>query len=121
MKLLIVEDSQPVRDRLHSLFSEMQGLETVVAANLEQAVASFRQLAPEVVLADIQLPDGSGLDLLGIVKRERPHTRVLMISNHAFYRKRCLAEGADHFFDKSMDLEAMATTVRTLSEAANEG
>ena len=37
------------------------------------------------------------------------------------YRKRCLAEGADHFFDKSMDLEAMATTVRTLSEAANEG
>ena len=78
----------------------------------------FRELEPEMVILDVQLPDGSGLDLLGTIKQERPNTRVLMFSNYALYRKRCVAEGADDFFDKPMDLERLTATVRQFAEAA---
>lgn len=116
MKLLIVEDSQPVSERLRTTFSEVPGLQTEIATDVRQGIARFRELGPEMVVLDVQLPDGSGLDVLEIIKQERPATRVLMFSNHAFYRKRCVAEGADYFFDKSMDFEVLASTVRALVE-----
>lgn len=115
MRLLIVENSQLVCDRLLAIFSEMADLRMEVAKGVRQAVLSFRVTKPEVVIMDVQLPDGSGLDLLEVIKQEQPATRVLMYSNHALYRKRCVAEGADYFFDKSMDIERLATTVRDLA------
>jgi hypothetical protein len=39
-----------------------------------------------------------------------------MFSNYALYRKRCVAGGADYFFDKPMDLESLTATVRRLAE-----
>jgi DNA-binding response OmpR family regulator len=116
MKLLIVEDSQPVCERLRAMFSGLPGLQTEVAGDVRQGTARFRETKPEMVILDVQLPDGSGLDLLGVIKQEQPATRVLMFSNYTLYRKRCVAEGADYFFDKSMDIESLTATVRQLAE-----
>lgn len=118
MKLLIVEDSQPVRNRLRAILSSLPGVQAEEAADIRQGTARFRELAPEMVSLDVLLPDGSGLDLLGVIKQERPATRVLMFSNYTLYRKRCVAEGADYFFDKTMELESLTSTVRQLAEAS---
>ncbi len=118
MKLLIVEDSRPVGERLRTIMASLPGVQAEVAGDLRQGTMRFRELEPEMVILDVQLPDGSGLDLLGTIKQERPNTRVLMFSNYALYRKRCVAEGADDFFDKPMDLERLTATVRQFAEAA---
>lgn len=114
MKLLIVEDSRPTRKRLESLLAELPGLHIRAEATFRDGVAGLVEFQPDVVLLDIQLPDGSGLDLLGIVKRERPAATVLILSNHEFYRKRSLAEGADGFFDKTMEFDLMLKALRDL-------
>ncbi len=116
MKLLIVEDSRPVSERLRAIMANLPGVQAEVAGDLRQGTARFRELKPEMVILDVQLPDGSGLDLLETIKHERPATRVLMFSNYALYRKRCVAEGADYFFDKPMDLESLTATVRRIAE-----
>jgi len=118
MKLLIVEDSQPVCERLRDIFSRLPGLQTEVAGDIREGKARFLESKPEMVILDVQLPDGSGLDLLGVIKQEQPATRVLMFSNYTLYRRRCVAEGADYFFDKSMDLDSLTSTVRRLAEVS---
>lgn len=116
MKLLIVEDSHAVSDRLRRIFAELPGVRVEAARTVRQGLEHWQAFRPEVVVLDLQLPDASGLDLLEQIKREEPATRVLIFSNHAFYRKRCLAGGADCFFDKSMDFDALLTTVRIFAE-----
>lgn len=114
MKLLIVEDSNLVSTRLQLAFGKVAALETEIADCLELALALFRTLQPELVILDIELPDGNGLDLLQTIKCERPATQVLMFSNHEFFRQRCTALGADYFFDKSGEFEALALMVQSL-------
>lgn len=116
MKLLIVEDSKLVSSRLQLAFGKIAALETEIADRLGLALERFRTLQPEIVILDIELPDGNGLDLLQTIKRERPATRVLMFSNHDFFRQRCTIQGADYFFDKSWEFEALTSTVQSLEE-----
>ncbi|BAL26471.1 PleD family two-component system response regulator [Azoarcus sp. KH32C] len=117
MKLLIVEDSKPVSKRLQHAFGRLPALETEIADTLRQALERFRLCQPQLVLLDIELPDGNGIELLQTIKRERPATWVLMFSNHEIYRQRCKAEGADYFFDKSGEFEVLACIVQSLAEA----
>lgn len=116
MKLLIVEDSKAVSERLRDILSGLPGVQAEVAGDVCQGMAQFRESKPAIVILDVHLPDGSGLDLLGVIKQEQPSTLVLMFSNYTLYGKRCMAEGADYFFDKTMDLERLAATVRHLTE-----
>ena len=119
MKLLIVEDSKLVGERLHAYFAAaLPALEIAVAEGAVTALARFREQQPDIVILDIQLPDGNGVEVLKSIRRERPPTRMLMFSNHVFCRRQCAAAGADGFFDKASDFEALAMAVKTLANAA---
>lgn len=116
MKLLIVEDSALISSRLRVALADIMFLEKVVVADsYTDAVARFRQLLPEVAILDIQLPGGSGIELLRLIKEERPDTRVLMFSNHPYYRDFCEKAGAEAFYDKSADFEAITGRLRRLA------
>ena len=121
MKLLIVEDSRLVRERLAAVFAAVPTLEIAAAADAASAVARFREWRPDLAILDIQLPDGNGIDVLKTIKRERPATLVLMFSNHVPCQRQCRKEGADWFFDKASDFEALARTVKTLAEGTSTG
>jgi len=118
MKLLIVEDSGLVSRRLQLAFAPLSALETEIVDRFGLALERFRVLQPELVILDIDLPDGNGLDLLKAIKGERPATRVLMFSNHDIFRQRCIFLRADYFFDKSWEFEELAATVQSMVEAA---
>jgi DNA-binding NarL/FixJ family response regulator len=121
MKLLIVEDSHLLRGRLAAFFADFPALEVAAAATTVLGVARFREWLPDIAILDIQLPDGSGIDVLKTIKRERPSTRVLMFSNHVTCQRQCQTEGADWFFDKASDFEALAATVRALAQGTSTG
>ena len=118
MKLLIVEDSRLVGERLAAVFAAIPALEVALAASVGMAVAQFQRQAPDIVILDIHLPDGNGIDLLSRIKCWRAATKVLMFSNLPDCERQCRAGGADGYFDKATDFEALVTTVTALVRTA---
>ena len=110
MTVLVVEDSAPVRARVVALLREY-GLEVIgEAATAAEALALADSLRPDAIVLDLNLPDGDGMDILPALKARRPAPLVAVLTNSAQVecRDRCLALGADHFFDKSREFEAVA-------------
>lgn len=117
MKVLIVDDSAIVLERLVTLLTALPDIEIVgQARNTKEAKRLVPQLRPDVVILDIQMPGGSGIKLLQQLKQEPACPLVLMITGSSFpqYRKKCLAAGADYFFDKSTEFEQLLDTLCNL-------
>lgn len=119
MDILYVEDSDPVRREIEALLRDLPGVDEV--ASRQGVAAARRTLRDEpydVWILDFQLEDGTALDLLED-RREAAgpsSTRVVVLTNHAtrLVRDRCLEAGADHFFDKSVELDQMLATVASM-------
>jgi DNA-binding NarL/FixJ family response regulator len=77
---------------------------------------SIRELKPDAVILDIQMPNSSGIDALQNIKIGGPTPVVIMLTNYAYpqYRKRCMDAGADFFFDKSTEFEEVVNVLRGL-------
>jgi two-component system response regulator DevR len=82
IRVLLVDDSELVRTGLRTLLSVEPTL-TVVgeAATIAAGVAAGLRLKPDVVLLDIRLPDGSGIDACREILRGAPDTRVLIVTS----------------------------------------
>jgi DNA-binding NarL/FixJ family response regulator len=90
------------------------------ATTLAQSLQLLATLHPDVVVADLHLPDGDGRQVLAAAKRELPNSHVLILTNHAYppLRQSCLALGADAFLDKANEFEQVSTIVGGWSHAA---
>ena len=83
MKVFVADDSAALRRRLTEMFSLIEGIEVVgEAQDAPETLASIRALQPDVVVLDIQMPGGNGIDVLREVKRDYPKTIVIMLTNH---------------------------------------
>src|SRR5256712_8929977 len=79
--LLIVDDEVSLRDLLSTVFEE-DGCRVETAATLADGRAALQKNEPDLVLCDLMLPDGSGLDLLREAKAQNPLIAVIMITAH---------------------------------------
>lgn len=110
MKVFIVEDSPAVLERLQDMVREVQDVELVGdAATYAAAVAGIIATRPDVSIVDIKLADdtGTGIDVLGRVRRDMPRMRSIMLSNYVTpqHAKASSDAGADYFLDKSSDTD----------------
>jgi DNA-binding NarL/FixJ family response regulator len=106
VKVCIVEDSDAVRERLSAMLTETAGVEVVgTASGAKEAITIVRERRPDVVVLDLQLSDGSGLDVLKRIRQDGPEPLVMILTIHASaqFRERCLKAGADYFFDKAIE------------------
>lgn len=120
MSILIVDDSAVARDMLRDMLAKVEGAEVVGEfESPAPAIESIRSNPPDVVLLDIQLVNGSGLEVLRAVSAEHPSVKVVVFTNFAedVYRKRCLEAGAYAFYDKKSDLPALRQTLHGLASA----
>ena len=122
---MIVDDSRIVRDRLVALISELPTVEVIgQAANVVDAVKKIRRLQPHIIVLDIAMPGGNGIQVLeSIRKLRRPQAHIIMLTNFAqeAYRERCLELGAEYFFDKSAEFEEAVETIKELSRSRSLG
>jgi len=84
IRILLVDDSALVRQGIRSVISAHgRGAIEVVgeASSVQTAMEETRRLRPDVVLLDIRLPDGSGLDACRDILKEIPSTRVLILTS----------------------------------------
>jgi DNA-binding NarL/FixJ family response regulator len=122
MKVLIADDSEIVRERLAYLLGDVEGVEIVGQA--EDAVEGSNlaeALKPDVAIVDVRMPRGSGVDVLRSVKRDNPSATVIILTNFVDPEARalCMAQGADYFFDKSIELDQAVAVLRALSHEAS--
>ena len=118
MKLLLVEDSRILRERLRALIGAVHGAIVVAEADAEaDARERIDACRPDVVVLDLRLRAGSGLSVLEYLKASHPDVIVIVLTNygHAEYRAKCLNLGADYFFDKSRDIDAFSGLLGELS------
>jgi DNA-binding response OmpR family regulator len=118
MKLLIVEDSLDVAERLCLLLRDTPGLKVDRAGSLREGIGHLRDFLPDALVLDLRLPDGNGMELMRLAKREYPELQIMMLTNHTHFRDYCLSEGADYFFDKAMDYEDLVATIARIAPGA---
>ena len=122
LRVLIADDSRPIADMLTELITDRGRVEVVGVGDSEDGVMrAIRDLKPDVVVLDLQLAAGSGTDVIRAVRADpvlKP-TRLLVTSNHvsAPLRAGCMELGADHFFDKVKELDALAKRIGELADA----
>jgi len=108
MRVFIADDSSEVRERIRMLLSELEKIEMIgEAENVQEAIESIRHLGPDVVILDIRMPGGSGIDVLKEIVKEDRVPIIIMLTNYPYpqYKKKCMDAGADFFFDKSREFE----------------
>ncbi|GAB4453821.1 MAG: response regulator transcription factor [Anaerolineae bacterium] len=121
IKVFIADDSLIVREHLVTLLDELAGVEIVgQAGNVAEAISGIRKLQPDVVILDIRLPDGSGIDVLQNIKQDKPAPLVIILTNYPYsgYRQRCLSAGADFFLDKSTEFDQLPKLFERLKQNA---
>src|SRR5689334_12669084 len=119
-KVLLVDDSRIVRERLAALISELPGVVLIgEASNVSEGVKKIRQLRPHIVVLDISMPGGNGIQVLEAVRKRGRVPHIIMLTNfaHEAYRERCLELGAEYFFDKSAEFEDAVETIKALSRS----
>ena len=119
MKVFIAEDSPKVVERLRDLLEQAGELEVIGhAADAREAAKCVQSLRPDVVILDLRMTNGNGIDVLKTIKSTRPETKVIIFSNLSGtqYRKRLLDTGADAFLDKSSDFNQIPGIVLKLVE-----
>ena len=84
IKILLVDDHEVVRMGLRTLLERRDNI-TVVgeAGTVEEAVAAAQRTEPDVIVMDIRLPDGSGVDACREIRGQRPETKVIMLTSYA--------------------------------------
>lgn len=117
LKLFIVDNSMLIVVRLINILSEIENIKIIgVANNATKAVEYILKSSPDVVIMDIHMPDGNGIDILKQIKKEKPSIKVLMLTNYpeSDYKKICMKEGADYFLDKSIEFEKVIDICKNL-------
>jgi len=117
LRVLLVEDSKILTERLCEALSALEGIDVVGAVDTQAtATASAREQAVDVIVLDLQLREGTGFGVLRDLGADRP--AVVVLTNCALPEYRVCAQqlGADHFLNKSVDYERLAEVIVELRE-----
>lgn len=113
MKVLIVDDHAVVRQGVQRLLSSLPGAQVSEAGSPQEALSKFKSERPNVVVLDINLNAGSGLELLKRFQIENAASRIVMFSMHAepIYASRAIKSGAFGYVSKSAGADELVTAV----------
>src|SRR5262245_41727882 len=101
--VLIVDDNAQFRVLLREIVAEEPDLHVVgEAADGAEAMRLAQELRPDILLLDLNMPQGNGLEVLRWSKVERPESKVIIVTAHTedAYRQAAEASGADAFLLK---------------------
>jgi two-component system response regulator DevR len=82
LRLLVVDDHEVVRQGLVALLDRRPGFQVVAqAGSVHESIAQARLHRPDIVVMDVRLPDGSGIEACREIRAELPETRVIMLTS----------------------------------------
>jgi DNA-binding NtrC family response regulator len=116
-KVMVVDDTEGIRELLKTIL-EREGYDTILKASAAELTAAFTQTQPDIILLDLVLPDGDGLELLPQIKKQWPDTEVIVLTGHATFDAAVEAtkRGAYHFQNKPFDTKTLLLSVERALE-----
>ena len=122
LKIVTVDDSPIITQRLKSILTDMENIEFLGNANnAVTALNMINKQNPNVVILDIHLAEDlsqfNGIDLLIALRKRYPQMKIIMLTNltDPQYRARCLAFGANYFFDKSNEFDRIPEALEQIA------
>jgi DNA-binding NtrC family response regulator len=111
-KVMVVDDNTEVLEVVSAML-KVGGYDSETKETAAQLKESFAGEQPDVVLLDLVLPDGSGLDLLPLIKKQWPETEVIVLTGHATLDAAVEAtkKGAYHFQKKPFDHKTLLLSI----------
>ena len=83
-RILICDDHEIVREGLRGLLTRQAGMSVVAeAGTVAEAIDAAARSTPDVVIMDVRLPDGSGVEACRSIREARPETKVIMLTSYA--------------------------------------
>lgn len=117
MKLLIADDSAIMRQRIANVVSDFKNIKIVdQAQDVAKAIRGIVKYKPDVVILDIRMLGGSGIDVLKRTQKKKDYGTVIVLTNYPFpeYREKCFELGADYFLDKATEFEDISEILSDL-------
>lgn len=110
LRVFVVEDSAIIRRRIIDNLTALGRFDVVGFAESEdEAVVAIKGLRPDVIVTDIRLKEGNGIEVVRQVRADAqvPHPTIFVLTNYAYpeYQAQCTLAGADAFFDKSSEYD----------------
>jgi len=84
IRVMLVDDHEVVREGLRTLLSRNKGMQVAAeAATMQEAIDTAARAKPDVIVMDVRLPDGSGVEACRTIREARPETKVIMLTSYA--------------------------------------
>ena len=120
LRVFLADDCAAIRERVARLLA-VQAMDVVGEAGTPPAcIASILASRPDVVVLDVQLEGGTGLEVLRAVRKTEPAIAFVVFSSNSApaYRRRYLGEGAAGFLDKNSEFDQLALAVAAAAPRA---
>ncbi len=117
MTILIADDSIDFRERIRNLVLAHKNVQIVgEPENGLEAIQLVNEMKPDMIILDIRMPLMNGIQVLKKLKAQGSKTIVCILTSYPYpqYKKKCLALGADYFFNKSDGFEKINTVIEKL-------
>lgn len=107
MRILVADDSALVRSGIAEILSDRSWEICGEASDGTEALEKARRLKPDVVILDVSMPGTNGLVIAGLIRKELPAVRIVMVSLHAL--DQLLDQTHAHFADGLVDKSRLGT------------
>ena len=114
MKILIADDSTLMRERIKAaVLEKLPNAEMFEAVDAFSAESSLKENSPDLLILDISMPGGNGLDMLKKVKAAYTMLKVIILTNYPNqkYMEKAYEYGADYFLSKFDDFSQLPDVV----------
>lgn len=111
-KILIVDDEEPIRHSLGEIL-KLEGYEVATAESGETAVEAIAETTFDLILLDIRMPGMDGIEVLRVINRDAPETRVVLLTAHGSLESaiEALRQGAQDYILKPASTRTILTSV----------
>jgi pilus assembly protein CpaE len=123
IKVLIVDDIAETRENIRKLLQFEADFEIVGAArNGQEGIELAKELKPDVILMDINMPDIDGITATETIRDEVPFSQIVILTVQADpnYMRRAMLAGARDFLTKPPSVDEMLSAIRRAGELAHE-
>ena len=112
LRVLVVEDDREIRSLMQSSLA-VEGFEVQTAVSVSEAKALLQHLTPDVLLLDLGLPDGDGIDLVREVRKRHTLPILVVSARHQEAQKIALLDaGADDYLTKPFSVAELLARIR---------
>ncbi|SDR23175.1 response regulator [Paraburkholderia tuberum] len=118
VRVFLVDDAISIRKRVAARFGAIEGVEIVGEAEEPgAALDGIGATAADVVVMDLHLSGGSGIDLLRNLAQSMSTVITIVLTNHSgtWFRQACVANGAQYFFDKTSEFDLACNTIERIA------